>query len=119
MAQAMRAILLASAMAATLVGRRANSAVSQGRCFVPWILSLDCNGPVRESLRSPLRGGLLFLARQSPSRNQWLAKRTRGSLGRSPVWWCAGGLIDRRWLVLPNSAFRNRPEKTSEEDGGS
>src|SRR6266511_6314771 len=31
------AILFASAMAATLVGRRANNAVSQGRCFVPWI----------------------------------------------------------------------------------
>src|SRR5674476_859456 len=38
-AQAMRAILLASAMAATLVGRRANNAVSQGRCLVPWILA--------------------------------------------------------------------------------
>ena len=35
MAQAIRASLLASAMAATLVGRRANSAVSQGRCLVP------------------------------------------------------------------------------------
>ena len=33
------ASLLASAMAATLVGRRANSAVSQGRCLVPWILA--------------------------------------------------------------------------------
>ena len=39
MAQAIRASLLASAMAATLVGRRANSAVSQGRCLVPWILA--------------------------------------------------------------------------------
>jgi hypothetical protein len=27
------------AMAATLVGRRANNAVSQGRCLVPWILA--------------------------------------------------------------------------------
>ena len=35
MAQAIRAILLASAMAATFVGRRANNAVSQGRCLVP------------------------------------------------------------------------------------
>src|SRR5262249_15489314 len=35
MAQPIRAILLASAMAATLVGRRANNAVSQGRCLVP------------------------------------------------------------------------------------
>src|SRR5512140_1487339 len=34
-AQTIRAILLASAMAATLAGRRANSAVSQGRCLVP------------------------------------------------------------------------------------
>src|SRR5438477_5154344 len=32
MAQAIRAILLASAMAATLVGRRPNRALSQGRC---------------------------------------------------------------------------------------
>ena len=39
MAQAIRAILLASAMAATLVGFRANKAVSQGRCPVPWILA--------------------------------------------------------------------------------
>jgi hypothetical protein len=39
MAQAIRASLLASAMAATLVGRRANNAVSQGRCLVPWILA--------------------------------------------------------------------------------
>src|ERR1035438_3730268 len=39
MAQAIRAILLASAMAATLVGLRVNHAVSQGRCPVPWILA--------------------------------------------------------------------------------
>src|SRR5262245_60445937 len=39
MAQTIRAILLASAIAATLVGRRANNAVSQGRCLVPWILA--------------------------------------------------------------------------------
>src|SRR6266404_6320077 len=38
MAQAICAILLASAIAATLVGRRANNAVSQGLCPVPWIL---------------------------------------------------------------------------------
>jgi hypothetical protein len=38
-AQAIRAILLASAMAATFVGRRPNNAVSQGRCLVPWILA--------------------------------------------------------------------------------
>src|SRR4029077_4892228 len=39
MAQTMRASLLASAIAATLVGRRASKAVSQGRCLVPWILA--------------------------------------------------------------------------------
>ena len=39
MAQAILAILLASAMAATLVGLRASNAVSQGRCWVPWILA--------------------------------------------------------------------------------
>jgi hypothetical protein len=39
MAQTILAILLASAIAATLVGRRASKAVSQGRCLVPWILA--------------------------------------------------------------------------------
>src|SRR5882762_3069071 len=39
MAQAIRAILLASEIAATLGGRRPNNAVSQGRCLVPWILA--------------------------------------------------------------------------------
>ena len=39
MAQTIRAILLASAMAAIFVGRRASNAVSQGRCLVPWILA--------------------------------------------------------------------------------
>ena len=39
MAQAIRASLLASAMAATLVGRRASNDVSHGRCLVPWILA--------------------------------------------------------------------------------
>ena len=39
MAQAILAILLASATAATFVGRRANNAVSQGRCLAPWILA--------------------------------------------------------------------------------
>src|SRR3569832_1457312 len=38
-AQAIRAILLASALAATFVGRLANNAVSHGRCLVPWILA--------------------------------------------------------------------------------
>jgi hypothetical protein len=45
MAQAIRAILLASAMAATFVGRRANNAVSQGRCLAPWTdLGIADNG---------------------------------------------------------------------------
>ena len=39
MAQAILASLLASAIAAILVGRRANNPVSQGRCPVPWILA--------------------------------------------------------------------------------
>src|SRR6202163_1830577 len=39
MAQTIRAILLASAIAATLVGRIASKAVSRGRCLVPWILA--------------------------------------------------------------------------------
>src|SRR5258706_9855087 len=39
MAQTIRAILLASAIAATFVGRLATKAVSQGRCLVPWILA--------------------------------------------------------------------------------
>src|SRR6266568_9398495 len=38
-AHAILASLLASAIAATLVGRRANKAVSHGRCLVPWILA--------------------------------------------------------------------------------
>jgi hypothetical protein len=38
-AQAMRAILLANAMATILAGLRANTAASQGRCLVPWILA--------------------------------------------------------------------------------
>src|SRR5215471_8607862 len=39
MAQAIRASLLASAMAATLAGRRASNAVSHGRCLVPCALA--------------------------------------------------------------------------------
>src|SRR5260370_20620243 len=39
MAQTIRAILLASAIAATFAGRRASNAVSQGRCLVHWILA--------------------------------------------------------------------------------
>src|ERR1700736_2507884 len=39
MAQTIRASLLASAIAATFVGRLASKAVSQGRCLVPWILA--------------------------------------------------------------------------------
>jgi hypothetical protein len=40
----MRANLLASAMAAIFVGRRANNAVSQGRCLLPWILAYADDG---------------------------------------------------------------------------
>src|ERR1700704_6501466 len=39
MAQTIRASLLASAIAAPLVGRRTNKVVSQSRCLVPWILA--------------------------------------------------------------------------------
>jgi hypothetical protein len=39
MAHAILAILLASATAATFVDRRANNAVSQGRCPAPWIFA--------------------------------------------------------------------------------
>src|SRR6476620_8840120 len=41
MAQAILAILLASATAATFVGRRANNAVSHGRCLVGSVPSVD------------------------------------------------------------------------------
>ena len=53
MAQAIRAILLASAMAATLVGRRPSNAVSQGRCPVPWIFGIadDGDAPATNRLR--------------------------------------------------------------------
>ena len=44
MTHAILAILLASAIAATFVGLRANRAVSQGRCLVPWILALADHG---------------------------------------------------------------------------
>src|SRR3982074_577074 len=44
MAHAILAILLASAIAATFVGRRANNALSQGRCLVPWILAYERAG---------------------------------------------------------------------------
>src|SRR4051795_1651889 len=44
MAQAILAILLASATAATFVGRRANNAVSQGRCLAPWIFGVTDHG---------------------------------------------------------------------------
>ena len=53
MAHAIRAILLASAMAATLVGFRASNAVSQGRCPVPWILAyrMTASAPTTNKLR--------------------------------------------------------------------
>ncbi|MGB8743192.1 MAG: hypothetical protein WCD52_23985 [Xanthobacteraceae bacterium] len=41
---AIRAVLLASAMAATFVGRRANDAGSQGLCLVPWIFGVSDDG---------------------------------------------------------------------------
>src|SRR5208283_4160304 len=52
-AHAILAILLASAMAATLVGRRISNAVSQGRCLVPWILAyrITTSAPVVNRLR--------------------------------------------------------------------
>src|SRR3979411_2239367 len=37
MAHTIRAILLASAIAATFVGRLVSKAVSHGRCLVPWV----------------------------------------------------------------------------------
>src|SRR4249920_2672744 len=53
MAQTIRAILLASAIAATLVGRRASNAVSHGRCLVPWILAyrMTASAPAVNRLR--------------------------------------------------------------------
>src|SRR6266704_6938239 len=52
-AQAIRAILLASAMAATFVGRRANNAAIQGRCPLPWILAyrMTASAPATNRLR--------------------------------------------------------------------
>jgi hypothetical protein len=52
-AQAVLAILFASAMAATFVGRRPNNAASQGRCLVPWILAyrMTASAPVVNKLR--------------------------------------------------------------------
>src|ERR1700687_3177333 len=39
MAQTLRAILVAGAIAGTFVGPRGSNAVGQGRCLVPWILA--------------------------------------------------------------------------------
>src|SRR3981081_846145 len=39
MAQTIRAILLASAIAATFVGRLVSKAGSHGRCWAPWIVA--------------------------------------------------------------------------------
>src|SRR5665213_3820872 len=52
-AQAIRAILLASAMAATFMGRRTNNAVSQGRGLVPLILAyrMTAKAPAMNRLR--------------------------------------------------------------------
>src|SRR5213596_1653500 len=53
MAHAIRAILLASAMAATFVGRRTSNAASHGRCLVPWILAwrMTASAPITNRLR--------------------------------------------------------------------
>jgi hypothetical protein len=53
MAQAIRAILLARAIAATFVGRRANNAVSHGRRLVPWSLAyrITASAPAVNRLR--------------------------------------------------------------------
>src|SRR5712675_2764868 len=53
MAQTIRAMLLASAMAATLVGRRANKAVSHVRRLVIWILAsrLTASAPAANRTR--------------------------------------------------------------------
>src|SRR4029077_3515869 len=63
MAQAMRAILLASAIAATLVGRRANSLVSQGRCLAPWIFAyrITASAPAVNRLRRDRSPRLVML----------------------------------------------------------
>src|ERR1700730_1065062 len=52
-AHATLAILLASAIAATLVGLRANSAASQGRCLLRWILAwrMTASAPAPNKLR--------------------------------------------------------------------
>src|SRR3990172_9983581 len=49
----MRAILLASAIAATFVGRRSSSLASHGRCLVPWILvyRITASAPAQKSER--------------------------------------------------------------------
>jgi hypothetical protein len=47
-AHAILAILLASGIAATFVGRRANNAVSHGRCLVPWSLAWRAAVPFHE-----------------------------------------------------------------------
>src|SRR5262245_50421604 len=49
----MRAILLASAIAATFVGRRSSSLESHGRCLLPWILAyrITASAPVQNSER--------------------------------------------------------------------
>src|SRR6187431_3690129 len=49
----MRAILLASAIAATFVGRRSNSLASHGRCLVPYIFAyrITASAPAQNSER--------------------------------------------------------------------
>src|SRR5262245_29792679 len=59
----MRAILLASEMAATLVGRRANNAASHGQCFAPWSFAqrITARAPAVNKLRRYRSPCLLML----------------------------------------------------------
>jgi hypothetical protein len=52
-AHAILAILFASAMTATFVGRRARSAASQGLCLVPWTFAyrMTASAPTVNRLR--------------------------------------------------------------------
>src|SRR6476660_9064739 len=89
MAQAMRAILLASAIAATLVGRRANSLVSQGRCLAPWIFAyrITASAPAVNRLRRYRSPRLVMLP----------------SLSLPPLEFCFG--------TKPTQAEKSRPDR--------
>jgi hypothetical protein len=73
MAQAILAILLASAIAAAFVGRLANNAVSHGRCLVPWILAQQMTASI---IRTKSPGGA---GSQFDSRRHQIIQRPRGS----------------------------------------